>query len=562
MMNLKLTVTAAPPDSSLSGQSFDISAAGATIGRGSANTCLLPDNERIVSSKHAAIRYELGQFVITDTSTNGTYLNNNPAPLGPNNGASLNEGDTIAIGKYVFSVSLSAAQSEPVQPAAASPASFLDSLSPSADVPPSEPATASDDDFDKWLEPQQPSSAPDPLWGASNLVHSPLPSEQSEENDPLAAIEQAQSIDNPLDLPVADEDPDWWKNSQKDDVAPLQQAFTPPPVQSVESNDLFSAPENVEPIKEEPVREDTNPGDSRFGLDAVADVDDAGDLDALLGLSDSGSVSSEPAPFEPFPEPIPESISGPAPEPIPDTPDPAATGMIPSIEKTEPPPHPEVMAVNEAAPEPQKPEPNVAQPVVAADTAQILASLLELGSLDEAQLQNLTPEVASVLRETVNRLLEMLRVRSSIKNELRLDRTMIQPVENNPLKFSLTEKDALRYLFGEHSGAYMSGTRAVREAFGDIEDHQVALLSGMRSAYEKMLAKFSPEALEKRFADAAAKGLLTSKKSRLWDAYEEYFDKLRHDPETSFNRLFGEEFASAYEEQIDSLKASKRDRDN
>ena len=600
MMNLKLTVIAAPPDSSLTGQSFTVGATGATLGRGAANTCVLPDSERIVSSKHAAIRYELGQFVVTDTSTNGTYLNNSPTPLGPSNAAPLNEGDSLRIGHYEFSVAVeSQAAPAPAAPAAGA-GSFLDELSPKAGASaPVVPAPSDGgDDFDKWLEPQQqPSKQPDPLWGAANVVQAPLASIESEENDPLAAIEQAQNAANPLDLPPQDDDPDWWKSDQNDQVAPVNQAYVAPkvaeptpapapfapeptpvpdPVPSPASSPAPSS-DHLDPLKaldqqqpaapnfSEPaaVREDTNP--SGFAVSAEADVDDAGDLDALLGLpsgSDSLSASSVPA------QPAPESFS-----------DPAATGVVPSFEATEPPPHPEVPAAPVAEPRAElrselRAEPAVqapsqsappAQPVqnpaAAADTAQLLSDLLELGNLDAAQLQNLAPEVAGVVRETVARLLEMLRVRSSIKNELRLDRTMIQPVENNPLKFSLTEKDALRYLFGEQSGAYMSGNRAVREAFADIEDHQVALLAGMRSAYERMLAKFSPDVLEKKIGDQAAKGLLSSKKSRLWDAYEEYFDTLRRDPETSYNRLFGDDFASAYEEQIDNLKGSRRDSD-
>ncbi len=540
MMNLKLTVTAAPPDSSLAGQSFEITTAGASLGRNSSNTCLLPDSERIVSSKHAAISYDLGQFQITDTSTNGTYINGSPTPIGPNNSAPLHDGDSLAIGKYSFSVSVVAA--EAAAPVAPSGGSFLDELSPVASPNP-EPV-APEDDFDKWLEPQASNKQPDPLWGAANVVHSELPSMEPEENDPLAAFEQAENAANPLDIPAQDDDPDWWKGSQEDNVAPVNQAFTPPPVQSVEK-DLFAAPQEPaepvapaepQPVIPEPVREETNP--SGFALDAVADVQDADDLDALLGLDNTPAEPPEPPPAE----------------------------AIPQFEKTEPPPHVEVAQVAESLAQSPPTDassaaPTAPQPVAQAggDTAKLLADLLELGQLDETQLQNLPPEVASVLRETVSKLLEMLRVRSSIKNELRLDRTMIQPVENNPLKFSLTEKDAMRYLFGEQSGAYMSGTKAVREAFADIEDHQVALLSGMRSAYEKMLNKFSPETLQGKFADAAAKGLLSSKKSRLWDAYEEYFDKLRHDPETSYNRLFGDDFASAYEEQIYKLKANKRD---
>jgi len=81
----------------------------------------------------------------------------------------------------------------------------------------------------------------------------------------------------------------------------------------------------------------------------------------------------------------------------------------------------------------------------------------------------------------------------------------------------------------------------------------------MRSAYEKMLETFAPDALEKRFGDSVHVGLLGNKKSRLWDAYAEYFDKLRQDPEASYNKLFGNEFANAYEEQVNTIKSTGRD---
>ena len=246
-------------------------------------------------------------------------------------------------------------------------------------------------------------------------------------------------------------------------------------------------------------------------------------------------------------------VMSPPPEPPADV----ASGPVPAAEST---PVPEPAKPQVAAGAPSAP-PVSSVPggntAVAGDTAQLLAQMLELGNLDATQLDNLTPEVVAVLKTTIGHLLELLRARSSIKNELRLDRTMIQPVENNPLKFALTERDALRYLFGEHSGAYMSGTRAVTEAFNDIAGHQMALLAGMRSAYEKMLAQFDPAALEQRLGQAGGKALLGGKKARLWDAYVEYFDKLQQDPETSFNRLFGEEFANAYEDQVAEINSGK-----
>lgn len=551
---------------------MDISVTGAALGRGPSNQCVLPDNERIVSSCHASIAHELGQFVITDHSTNGTFLNDSPTPIGPNNTAALKDGDCIAMGKYLLTVSLksggaSQPQSEPQTPASAD--SFLDDLGVApASAPLSAPEAAADgglDDLDKWLEPAAPAPRSQPLWGASNVVQATPDFE--EENDPLAAIDQARKADSPmggsfLDAAPESDDPDWWKGSQKDDVDPLSQAFEmPKPAATPE----FLA----EPTPVPPSVLDAIPAQSPEVDAVIPAVDDADDLDALLGLDSTpadadmtdssleravtaGDMSS--AFVAEFTEPPPQaapaaSVSEPEPEPEPLV-EPVAQQPAAFVPQAQP----------ELKPEP-KPQP--AAPATAGapgDVAQTLSQLLELGNLDQAQLDALAPEVVAVLNVTIGHLLELLRARSSIKNELRLDRTMIQPVENNPLKFALTEKDAMRYLFGEHSGAYMSGSRAVKEAFNDIAGHQMALLAGMRSAYEKMLDKFSPDALEHRFAEAASKGLLGSKKARLWDAYVEYFDKLQQDPETSFNRLFGEEFASAYETQVDDIKSSTSDR--
>jgi len=594
MTTLRLTVTSSPPGSPLAGKKLDVDDGGATLGRGSGNRFVLPDSERIVSSSHATIRFELGQYVLTDNSTNGTFINDAPSPVGPGNSVSLRAGDRIAMGKYLLTVSLHEAPA-----AAASASSFLDELGVAPAAIPATPAAqapASDagmDELDRWLEPASAPAQPQALWGTSNVVQ--LSPEFEDENDPLAAIDQARRSESPLGgsfldpVPAADDDDDWWKASQNDNVDPLNQAFSaprpaaersPPPAPPAQPAPVFAA----EPT---PV-----PG---FAADAVPAVADAEDLDALLGLGgapaadmpaapgEAGSDMSVPLdamPFKPeLTEPpalfgahpddiIPGLTSDLSPETSPDVTAAAAfDAPVAAQPSFQPAAHTPAHAPAPVEPltrptqvvSPSRP----AAPVAAGasgDTAALLAQMLELGNLDQQQLDALTPEVVAVLQVTIRHLLELLRARSSIKNELRLDRTMIQPVENNPLKFALTERDALRYLFGEHSGAYMSGSRAVTEAFDDVAAHQMALLAGMRSAYEKMLARFSPQALETRFGEAAAKGLLANKKARLWDAYADYFDTLSKDPETSFTRLFGEDFASAYETQVDDIKSSKKDR--
>ena len=581
MTTLRLTVTSAPPDSPLLGQQLDIGVAGATLGRGAGNQWVLPDSERIVSSSHASIAHELGQFVITDHSTNGTFVNGSPSPLGLNNSTPLQAGDSVAMGKYLFTVEVLADKSPPpaggsfldelgATPGAVTPGASTPGASTPVDSAPSPPAGGDLDDLDKWLEPAAEPQPEAPLWGAANVVQATP--DYGDEQDPLAAIERAQRSDSPqggwFDADPAgapaDDDPDWWKGSRSDHGDPLQQAFDGP--RGPAPADFAAEPTPVPPR----VKDDLSAASPLPAAEPA--VDDADDLDALLGLGD------DPAPAPAAPDPFdskPAASTAPAAEadmpdwgeppgeatgvmsPPPEPPADVASGPVPAAEST---PVPEPAKPQVAAGAPSAP-PVSSVPggntAVAGDTAQLLAQMLELGNLDATQLDNLTPEVVAVLKTTIGHLLELLRARSSIKNELRLDRTMIQPVENNPLKFALTERDALRYLFGEHSGAYMSGTRAVTEAFNDIAGHQMALLAGMRSAYEKMLAQFDPAALEQRLGQAGGKALLGGKKARLWDAYVEYFDKLQQDPETSFNRLFGEEFANAYEDQVAEINSGK-----
>jgi FHA domain-containing protein len=90
----------------------------------------------------------------------------------------------------------------------------------------------------------------------------------------------------------------------------------------------------------------------------------------------------------------------------------------------------------------------------------------------------------------------------------------------------------------------------------------MAMLAGVRAAFESMLAEFDPDQLEREFDRQPRKGGLVSMtgKPRYWEMYREKDDAILKDADASFRRLFGDEFARAYEEQLARLKG--RDRDN
>ena len=176
----------------------------------------------------------------------------------------------------------------------------------------------------------------------------------------------------------------------------------------------------------------------------------------------------------------------------------------------------------------------------------------------------LTPEVSrnlgQILRVVVGGLMDVLQSRQRIKEEFRMQQTIFRPSDNNPLKFSVNVEDALHNLLVKRNPAYLGTVEAFADAFDDLRDHQLAMLAGMRVAFEAMLREFDPDRLQEQFDGRLGKGSLVPAKLRYWDLYRASRAEIVKDPEAAFERLFGEEFRRAYEEQFRELKAQRRAR--
>src|ERR1700733_3324028 len=103
-MQLTMTVlrcpdTVAPETRSVPGGEF-------SVGRGPGVDWVLPDPERLLSKRHFAVAYRGGAWQIADTSTNGTTLNRDPAPIGQAEVRMLRDGDRLSLGSYEIEVRL------------------------------------------------------------------------------------------------------------------------------------------------------------------------------------------------------------------------------------------------------------------------------------------------------------------------------------------------------------------------------------------------------------------------------------------------------------------------
>lgn len=99
-----------------------------TLGRAEGNDVILPDPDRTISSRHCVIEERGSEYVVMDISTNGTFLNYMPQPLGQTP-SPLNHGDTLAIGGFEFRVEINVGLgAPPMDPYANLAAPMMDDL--------------------------------------------------------------------------------------------------------------------------------------------------------------------------------------------------------------------------------------------------------------------------------------------------------------------------------------------------------------------------------------------------------------------------------------------------
>jgi type VI secretion system FHA domain protein len=200
-------------------------------------------------------------------------------------------------------------------------------------------------------------------------------------------------------------------------------------------------------------------------------------------------------------------------------------------------------------------------PAPAASSGVDLRALLSGAGLEGFSV---TPEVArqfgQILRVVVTGVLEVLRARQEVKGEFRIKPTIIQPRRNNPLKHSTDAEDALHNLLLKRGPAYLGPVEAFEDAFRDLRDHQIAMLAGVREAFEAMFRQFDPDRLQKEFdhhTPKVKKGPLAALQAKpdYWEFYRDWVQRLSNDADGTFRNLFGQEFAKAYEEQLERLKS-------
>ena len=158
-------------------------------------------------------------------------------------------------------------------------------------------------------------------------------------------------------------------------------------------------------------------------------------------------------------------------------------------------------------------------------------------------------QLGVVMRLMADNVMQLLNARLQAKRLARSSsHTMIQAVDNNPLKFAPNVDEALRIMFGPPTQSYLDARRAIEQGFADLKSHQIKTYSAMQHALAALMAELEPQAIDQDTdADRGIAALMTSRKAKLWDAYQARYQALAHRDGDGLIDTFMRLFADYYD---------------
>ncbi len=154
----------------------------------------------------------------------------------------------------------------------------------------------------------------------------------------------------------------------------------------------------------------------------------------------------------------------------------------------------------------------------------------------------------------------LLSSRSILKRGVKAEMTVILDEANNPFKLLPSGKTVLMQMFGSRMPGFMSPKQAVRDALIDLQAHQLGMIAGIRAIIASMLQCFNPEQLQEEARQQKAASRLSwpgSRKAAVWQHFIRRYQQTAGEIEDDFHTLFGEAFLHAYDMEVSQYKDSQ-----
>lgn len=212
-------------------------------------------------------------------------------------------------------------------------------------------------------------------------------------------------------------------------------------------------------------------------------------------------------------------------------------------------------------------DPGLRRPVAPAGPADpILDRILGAAGLTaearQQAAQYVTPEdIGSLLAAWIRGARSVQFAKKEVKDNANLETTQTLDGTINPLTREIPPEEILRLLLGFEGPLYARGQEAVRQWFGSLAAHELAIPDAVRDAWLEHAREFSPETFE----NGAGKGGLMSRLSssmrdaQAWQRYRAHYQKHFDDLQAAYRRRFLKRFADAYSRHLGkSDKGSRR----
>ncbi|QOV62221.1 type VI secretion system-associated FHA domain protein TagH [Kosakonia pseudosacchari] len=596
---MRFTIITSKPGHQPPQSSCDFYPPGGTIGRGTDNNLVLPDNDRSISRLQAIVHIAgNGECRVTNRG-NVTRVVLNDIPLERGRQVELQDGDILGIDEYRIEVTDLIQDTRPVtrmaeemypkpaQPQVAKPAPAPAQKSAPEGAPASVPTEIWDSLMQEFSISDSISSSRAKPQDAQNLnpFAAPKGPERNPE-DPLSLLNNNEPLVTPKSL-ASDQlfnDEQLFKNdSIFNDSTPS--ALVPPvePAQKSHSPDS----DELDPL-------------ALFGgsgsTKQTRSDDPLGLLSGAVPLAHADELAAQkPAEPKPIitdlntPEPQPTTqpiITDLRPEDLSSTPLFADDAPLAAPEEVQEPQDyagitlPTPQAVQRSAAQTPKGrlridpvQSNGAKSAPSASTGdsgdvlkgELLDALLEGMGLSDMQpvpqfdKENMR-QFGQMLSMFSQGTVALLSSRSILKRGVKADMTMVLDDANNPFKLLPSGKTVLMQMFGTRMPGFMPPKKSVRDALIDLQAHQLGMISGIRAIIAAMLQQFNPEQLEddaKRDGATARLGVLSNRKAALWDYYVRTYAQTAGEIDDDFHTLFGEAFLHAYDMEVNQYKDSQ-----
>lgn len=185
------------------------------------------------------------------------------------------------------------------------------------------------------------------------------------------------------------------------------------------------------------------------------------------------------------------------------------------------------------------------------------AFLRGAGIAGDAISADLTPEMMALLGRlmatSLQGAIDLLALRSLVKQEVKADVTMVLVRNNNPLKFFPDSQTVLTQMLRKKMPGFMEPLEAIDDAWHDLRGHQLGVVAGTRASMAAMMTRLSPAQLEAALPPPGLFDKLSPSRraAALWQHYLREHGAIAGEAQDQFKSLFGAAFLAAYEREVE-----------